>query len=366
VAGVDERRTQIGEVDASRITDARPSATDLTGRLAGLGDAHPSGTVYAQAKDAKPDTRNDGEPSTSWPDARRAGDSRVGNEGGDRPSRLTDREHAERVDGVRAVLAEAVKAGLTTDRLHTSNERRTVWTADRVALQKQVVNDLYTESSAVPCEGKAILVGGLPGSGKTTVLRDYADVDLSRYLMINPDDVKVELARRGMVPEVEGLSPMEASGLAHEEASLIAKRLAFRAYADGKNVIWDITMSSVDSAQSRITDLHAAGYRDIEGVFVDIPIEVSIRRADARHREGHELYSDGHGLGGRLVAPEAIKAQADDEFGSVNHRSFVQVKPDLDRWRTYDNSVDGRPALLADAGTSPARDTQEAAKWPAR
>jgi predicted kinase len=338
VASPDERRIQIGEVDAPNLTDARPSAADLTGRLAGLGDAHPSGAGY---------------------------DSRVHNDGSERRVRLTDPEHTDRVDDARTVLADAVKAGLTTDRLHTSNERRTVWTPDRAALQKQVVNDLYAAASAVPCEGKALLAGGLPGSGKTTVLREHAGVDLSQYLVINPDDVKVELARRGMVPEVKGLSPMEASGLAHEESSLIAKRLAIRAYADGKNVIWDITMSSVDSAQSRITDLRAAGYRDIEGVFVDIPIEVSIRRADARHREGQDMYSDGHGLGGRLIAPEAIKAQADPDFGSINHRSFDQVKPDLDRWRTYDNSVDGRPAALADAGTSPPRDTEEAAKWPA-
>jgi predicted kinase len=365
VAGADER-TQIDEVDAPKLTEARPPAADLSGRLAGLRDAHPSSIGYAHAQEAKPERRNDGDSSTSCSGPRLADDSRLDHEAGDRSARLTDREHAERVGDVRTALAEAAKAGLTTDRLHTSNERRTVWAPDRVALQKQVVNDLYAESSTVPCERKAILVGGLPGSGKTTVLREHAGVDLSRYLMINPDDVKVELARRGMVPEVKGLSPMEASSLVHEESSLIAKRLALRAYADGKNVIWDITMSSVDSAQSRITDLRAAGYMDIEGVFVDIPIEVSIRRADARHREGHELYSDGQGLGGRIVAPEAIKAQADPDFGSVNHRSFERVKPDLDRWRTYDNSVDGKPAVLAEVGTSPAPDTQEAAKWPAR
>ena len=42
---------------------------------------------------------------------------------------------------------------------------------------------------------------------------------MSQYLMINPDDIKEEMARRGMVPEIEGLSPMEASDLVHEESS---------------------------------------------------------------------------------------------------------------------------------------------------
>ena len=72
----------------------------------------------------------------------------------------------------------------------------------------------------------------------------FADIDRSQYLTINPDNIKEELAKRDLIPKVEGLSPMEASDLVHEESSHIAKQLAMRAQADGKNVIWDITMSS--------------------------------------------------------------------------------------------------------------------------
>ena len=42
----------------------------------------------------------------------------------------------------------------------------------------------------VPCERKAIVAGGLPGAGKTTVLPEFAGIDLSQYLMINPDVIK--------------------------------------------------------------------------------------------------------------------------------------------------------------------------------
>ncbi len=52
--------------------------------------------------------------------------------------------------------------------------------------------------------------------------------------MINPDDIKEEMAKRGMIPEVGGLSPMEASDLVHEESSDVAKRLAVRACAAGR------------------------------------------------------------------------------------------------------------------------------------
>ena len=68
------------------------------------------------------------------------------------------------------------------------------------------------------------MVGGLGGAGKTTILKGQANVDLSRYLMINPDDIKEEMAQRGLVPHIEGLSPMEASDLVHEESSAIAKQ----------------------------------------------------------------------------------------------------------------------------------------------
>ncbi len=156
------------------------------------------------------------------------------------------------------------------------------------------------------------------------------------------------MARRGMVPEVGRLTPMEACDLVHEESSDIAKRLALRAYIDRKNVIWDVTMSSSDSTRQRITDLRAAGYTNIEGIFVDIPIEVSVRRADARHREGHEDYLAGRGLGGRYVPPDQITVQADSDFTCKNRRTFEEVKPDLDGWSTYDNSLDGRTAVLAE------------------
>ncbi len=109
----------------------------------------------------------------------------------------------------------------------------------------------------------AIIAGGLPGSGKSTVLSEQAGIDLSKYLTINPDDIKEKMAERDMIPHVEGLSPMEASHLAHEESSLIAKQSSPAGpLSDGKNVIWDITMSSRATAQRRrIARLHDAGYR---------------------------------------------------------------------------------------------------------
>ena len=203
---------------------------------------------------------------------------------------LTDKEWTEHVEEVVEGLDKASAAGLETNQLHTVGPDHREWTVERNHLQGILVADLYSKSQNVPCEGKALIAGGLGGAGKTTILTEHAGIDLSQYLVINPDNIKKEMALRGMIPKVEGLSPMEASELAHEEASYIAKRLAIRAMSDKRNIIWDITMSSTESTEERIAGLREARYTQVDGLFVDIPIETSIRRMQARHREGHENY----------------------------------------------------------------------------
>ncbi len=239
----------------------------------------------------------------------------------------------------------ARRHGLQTHRLYTIDSDKREWSAERNRLQGEIVSETYERAKDVPCDQQAIIAGGLGGAGKTTVLTEYANIDLSNYLVINPDDIKEQMARRGMIPEISGLSPMEASDLAHEESSYVAKRLAMMAMTEGKNLIWDITMSSEDSTKERINNLRASGYNRIEGLFVDIPIETSVRRIDARHREGHNKYQAGLGLGGRFVPQEVSRNQEDPEWGSQNRRTFERVKSSLDAWSTYDNSLNGRPPI---------------------
>jgi predicted ABC-type ATPase len=267
----------------------------------------------------------------------------------DGTSPLTDKEWSEHQIEVRDTLDKARAAGLTTDRLYTIDPDHKEWTTERNRLQGALVADLYERARDVPCDYQAVIAGGLGGAGKTTVLSGYADIDLSSYLTINPDDIKEEMARRGMIPEMDKLSPMEASDLAHEESSYIAKRLALRAMADGKNIIWDITMSSERSTEDRINNLRDATYTKIDGVFVDIPPDISITRTESRHREGHEQWRAGHGQGGRFVPPEVIRGQLDSQWGSQNRRTYEAMKEKFTSWSIYDNSVDGRSPVLIDS-----------------
>jgi predicted ABC-type ATPase len=259
---------------------------------------------------------------------------------------LSDADYEAHVNEVEKGLQDY--AHLKTDKIYAINPDKDIWIGERAGMQDKIVQDIYAASATVPCDGRAIIAGGLGGAGKTTVLEKQAGIDLSQFLAINPDKIKEELADRDMLPKIPGLTPMEASSLAHEESSYIARRLAMRAYAEGKNVIWDITMSRPSSGE-RVNELRYAGYQHILGVFVDIPIETSVERSNARHRRGYENYLAGQGLGGRFVPNEVIRAQDSPDHGSKNRAVFDSIKTKLDGWVIYDNSIDGGPAVVVEA-----------------
>jgi predicted kinase len=334
---IDRPSAADGLTDHEKLPERAADRDELRQRLWRLPPGHPSSPVEA---DGTPKLPEPGLRGREFTDASAAGQADW------RP--LSDAEYAEHVTMVRERLDNARADGLATDRQHTIDPAREVWSGEREVLQDSIIEDLYTRASGVPCEGRAIMAGGLPGAGKSTILERHAGIERSQYLAINPDEIKEEMARRDMIPPVDGLSPMEASDLVHEESSQVAKRLARRAHSDGKNVIWDITMSSRASTEWRIDTLRTAGYTRIEGIFVDIPVETSAARAGSRHREGHDDYRAGEGLGGRFVPAEMIRAQADPEWGSRNRKTFEEVKHHFDIWYRFDNS--GTTPVLAEAG----------------
>jgi predicted kinase len=353
--------------DWPRRNDSR-SPVELHRRLDSLPDGHPSsryetdGTLRdspvrlsdLETPPPEDEPSSDADIAESLPEAASPDDA-------NRPADIrpyTDAEWADHITEVRTHLDKARSDGLSTDRQYTIDPDRSRWTRDRRQLQSEILDTLYEQAASVPNERKAIIVGGMGGAGKTTVLADYAGISRSSYLTINPDDIKLEMAKRGMIPTIEGLSPMEASDLVHEESSYVARQLAVRAMADGKNVIWDITMSSRVSTEQRIDHLRTADYA-VSGIFVDIPVAVSCARADARHRQDQETYEAGKGLGGRYVPAEVITAQADPDWGSKNRRTFEELKSCFDQWSRFDNGVDGREPVLTEVEANPNDGTPE-------
>lgn len=335
-----DRRGSLDGSAVDRVLEGGPASRDsLSGRLDSLPEGHPS-SAFGEDGSRR-------QPTVSLRDLEIGPDEAPP----DRPRPLTDAEWSDHLADVRDRLTEAQRLGLSTTRLYRIDPNGQSWTEERRTAQDSIINDIYDDARDVPNQYKAVVAGGLAGSGKTTTLDRHPDIDRSQYLTINPDDIKVEMAKRGMVPEVEGLSPMEASDLVHEESSYVARQLALRACADGKNVIWDITMSDTAKTKNRIDELRDSGYQKVDGIFVDIPAEVSATRANSRHREGEELYRQGQGLGGRYVPSEIITAQVDEQWGSKNRRTFEELKPHFDQWTRFDNGVDGRDPVRAEASS---------------
>jgi hypothetical protein len=188
--------------------------------------------------------------------------------------------------------------------------RDMIWSPERNAAQGQLVAGLYAAAAGVPCWGKAIMAGGLPGAGTLATVQ-AAGTDLASYLTVSISVVLEQMAGQRLIPVVAGLSPLEAADLVHAEAQFIAKRIGMLALADGRNVLLDISWAARPSTDSWLAALRACGY-EIHGVFADITIDESLRRTDAAHRRGEEERRAGRGHGGRFIPPEAIRALADD------------------------------------------------------
>jgi predicted kinase len=332
-------------VDAQR--EARVPQADLQGRAERLPVGHPS-SAHSGDGSRKPPSPNLAGLELPLPDES-AADAQAKAEQCDTVEPPSDAEYAEHVQEVRDRIEQARAAGLASDVQYTIDPNHEVWSEQREAHHDAIIDKLYHRAVNVPNEHKAIVAGGLPGAGKSTVLGGHAGIDRTRFLTIDPDEIKSELAQRDLIPAIENLSPMEASDLVHEESSYIAKRLARRAQADGKNIVWDITMSSRASTEGRIESLRTSGYTQIDGIFVDIPITTSEARVEARYKLGQGEYHLSNGYGGRFVPPELIRSHADPVWGSVNRKIFEEIKGQFSSWSIYDNSTDGHPPTLIDS-----------------
>lgn len=267
------------------------------------------------------------------------------------------RAHVARAD---AKLQHPDTLKLATERTHAHTDERgnIVWNRERQKMQQEVVNNVLREQvkAGAKAQRKALFLGGLPGAGKTRSLDKIDGLNESDYVTINPDIFKAELAKRGLVPKVAGLSPMEASSLAHEESSHMALMLAREARARGLNIIWDITMNKPSSVETRLEPLREAGY-NANAVFVDIPHAMSIESVKLRHKGGYrKQISDKSGkhLGERLVPSGHVSAgQSRKGSSSANYDAFQEVKHLFDGFKLYSNAPlpDGTRYPLRELGS---------------
>ena len=259
----------------------------------------------------------------------------------------------DRAARVEEMLTVAQREGLATHQqyavqvgLDKAGDPIYAWAPERRKVHAQLVEHFFQKIFGhVPTDGKAAVVGGLPGAGKSTLLRNHPNITMSEYGIISADDFKEALAERGMIPELPGLTPMEASPLVHEETQYLVDQLAQRAYDERKNMMWDVTMSSDERVGSMLDDLNEHGYSDITGLYVEIAPEVSTNRAMRRWWEGHEAYQRGERpIGGRYLPPAAIKRLTRGGRFSENRYVFERLKSRFNHWEVWSSAT--YPATL--------------------
>ena len=246
-------------------------------------------------------------------------------------------------------LSQAIRDGKITSKIYASSEVPGMeYTKERHLAQQEIIEDVLKSHDKVPREGKAVLSGGMGGAGKTTVLTRYLGMDTSQYITINPDDIKEIMAERGMIPTLRGLTPMECSTLAHQEASYISALIMKRAIAEKRNIILDGTMASMKSMRRRTGQLRDGGYH-MSAVFVDITPETSQKRATSRYQRGMSKYTtSGEGQGGRILPASVNQGNTPEDPTRFRSRSAENLAALYE-----DGTIPSTPVVYNNDGDAP-------------
>lgn len=246
-------------------------------------------------------------------------------------------------------LSQAIRDGKITSKIYASSEVPGMeYTMERHLAQQEIIEDVLKAHDKVPCEGKAVLSGGMGGAGKTTVLTRYLGMDTSQYITVNPDDIKEIMAERGMIPTLRGLTPMECSTLAHQEASYISSLIMKRAIAEKRNIILDGTMASMKSMRRITGQLRDGGYH-MSAVFVDITPETSQKRATSRYQRGMSKYTTSReGQGGRILPASVNQGNTPEDPTRFRSRSAENLAALYE-----DGTIPSTPVVYNNDGDAP-------------
>ena len=238
-----------------------------------------------------------------------------------------------RAEGLDDILAKLRFSIIDTDKVHDhiyppGESGR--WTAERAGQHEAMWDELIAqvEASAIPKDRDALVLGGLPGAGKSFTLRPGQKAsgfgvtawepgtpmpDGATHVSLNPDIVKEMLIARGMLPQgiSNDLKPMEQVTFLHEESSYVAKLFSTRLGDLGYNVVLDNTMDSEGGMLKRMTPLARQGYK-FRGLFVDIPVDES--KASAKQRYLDAALTD---IGGRFV-PSSVQGNRASSKGNLS------------------------------------------------
>lgn len=205
-----------------------------------------------------------------------------------------------------------------------------VWSKERTQLHEQILTAELASAAHVPREHRAIMLGGLPGSGKSSALKNPDlgipfDGDNPRdFYHLDSDHLKQVLLDRGAVERVPGMTDGEHAALVHQESTYLSDTMHALVTAEGINVIVDRTMGW--PPDDELARLRANGY-SVRGIFVDVPIDEAIVSTHRRWTQG-----------GRFIPPSYLDDSRVEGATSKNRQTFDRIKDQFDDWALVDNS----------------------------
>lgn len=237
-------------------------------------------------------------------------------------------EALERAKFVEKATKYALKANDTSNQL---TDKTGKYNIDRTKKHKVILNQLMSDvkQKHIPKEKKLLMSAGLPGAGKSTVLEKAKDVlgnVMEKYATVNADDFKEILARENMIPRLKGLGSMECSTFVHGECSYLANLYAAELRKEGYNILYDCTAKDVTKISKKLNDYIRDGYKaeDMQVVYVDVPIDVSLERTKSRYARG----LNGPNHDGRYLPEKVImesKADKESKFTSKNAETVKKL-----------------------------------------
>ena len=111
---------------------------------------------------------------------------------------------------------------------------------------------------------------GMPGSGKTTALKPFAEKN--SYLYLCPDDIRAELTG----------NPADQSK--NREVWAEAHKRVAHALEHGKDVVFDATFTRDSERKNFIAFAREHGATKIQGIVADVSFEIASERNLARDR----------------------------------------------------------------------------------
>jgi hypothetical protein len=229
---------------------------------------------------------------------------------------------------------------------------RDEWELLRAAKHERLWMDFIrrVEQAEIPKERGAVVMGGLPGAGKTWSLRpgevagEFGVVgwdtlgevpEGANHVILNPDVIKELMIEAGMLPSgiSPSIKPMEQVSFIHAESNYLVALFFRRLSWLGYNVVYDTTMANVPHMTKNLYPLAEDGYR-FRGIYIDISYQES--RVSALKRYVSEWDTP---LGGRFVPSEAgaggnnlgvfdqMKSWFEDGWMLVNNEGISRGEP---------------------------------------